>query len=135
MSLFSDPNFLRRCDELKQILQPEKFEPGSKISRGYADLGYEEFLVLPSQKLLSLYSGKVSEIPEGHSHHFFWVPTAVEFVQAISNQADLLGMDFISQRSWRIRFRPQMATEESLIESSTLEDALLQTYAAVCKKA
>ncbi len=60
-------------------LEP-RFEPGDIVARGFADLGFEEFQVLPSSQLLSLTAGTVSRIPEDHRGHFFWIPSADEAI-------------------------------------------------------
>lgn len=128
MSLFSDPSFLKRCDELKALLGADRFSPGIKVARGYADLGYEEFLILPNNKLLSLYSAKISEIPPGHSQHFFWVPSAVELLEEIQRHGDILGIDFELQRLWKIRLMPLGSDKELVTSGASLDETLLEAF-------
>ena len=68
------------CAEAKQWGLEPRFEPGDIVARGFADLGFEEFQVLPSSKLLSLTAGTVSALPTEHSNHFFWIPSVDEIV-------------------------------------------------------
>jgi hypothetical protein len=66
------------CDELRIWGLEPRFEPGDVIARGFADLGFEEFQVLPSSQMLSLTAGTISRIPEDHKGHFFWIPAVDE---------------------------------------------------------
>ena len=66
------------CDELRIWGLEPRFEPGDVIARGFADLGFEEFQVLPSSQMLSLTAGSISRIPDDHKGHFFWIPSVDE---------------------------------------------------------
>jgi hypothetical protein len=71
------------CNQLKLAgLQP-RFETGDVVARGFADLGFEEFQVLPGVNLLSLTAGTVKPLPFEHREHFFWIPSADEAVELI----------------------------------------------------
>jgi len=71
------------CNQLKLAgLQP-RFEPGDVVARGFADLGFEEFQVLPGVNLLSLTAGTVKPLPFEHREHFFWIPSVDEAVELI----------------------------------------------------
>ena len=123
--MWSKNRFLKECADLKEQGFPFVQEQGRRIARGYADLGYEEFILLTENKLLSLYSGKPSEIPEGHSHHFFLVPSCDEMVDEIIKRGfDIESLQFKNQRSWEI-----VATKKEgnrISEGApTLEQALL----------
>ncbi len=101
--MWSKNRFLKECADLKEQGFPFVQEQGRRIARGYADLGYEEFVLLTDDKLLSLYSGKPSEIPEGHSRHFFLVPTCDEMVDEISKRGfDIETLEFKDQRVWKV---------------------------------
>jgi hypothetical protein len=52
-----------------------KFQEGMLIGRGFADLGYEAFLLLPGKKILSLFTAQVTPFPEEHRHFFFVIPS------------------------------------------------------------
>lgn len=80
-----------------------EWEPPLCIARGYADLGYEEFALMPDGSMISLTNGKVSVLPDEHRRLFFCVPSVQEMVRKI----DLAGYDIIevryeNQRSWVI---------------------------------
>lgn len=66
------------CDELRIWGLEPRFEPGDVIARGFADLGFEEFQVLPSSQMLSLTAGTISRILDDHKGHFFWIPSVDE---------------------------------------------------------
>jgi hypothetical protein len=71
------------CNQLKLAgLQP-RFEAGDIVARGFADLGFEEFQVLPGINLLSLTAGTVKPLPFEHREHFFWIPSVDEAVELI----------------------------------------------------
>lgn len=71
------------CNELRIWGLAPRFEPGDVVARGFADLGFEEFQVLPGSMLLSLTAGTVSAIPEGHRDHFFWIPSFDEAIDMV----------------------------------------------------
>ena len=80
-----------------------RFEPGDIVARGFADLGYEEFQVLPGPKLLSLTAGTVTGVPADDTHHFFWIPSVDESLQLVEKQgAEQLSCARIDGREWRI---------------------------------
>ena len=65
-------DWLLACSKLKDITTQD-FEAGDRIARGFADLGFEEYLLLPSDKLLSLYTSSTSKLHPAHKVHFFKV--------------------------------------------------------------
>lgn len=82
-------DFLKKCELLKakEVFFPIK--PGVQLARGFADLGYEEFLLLENNKLISLYRGTESLFSENEKH-LFRVPTVDELRQKIYE----MGFDF-----------------------------------------
>jgi hypothetical protein len=71
------------CNELRIWGLEPRFEPGDVVARGFADLGFEEFQVLPGPRLLSLTAGTASALPEDHRGHFFWIPSVDEAIELI----------------------------------------------------
>jgi hypothetical protein len=94
------------CHELKRWGLEPRFEPGDIVARGFADLGYEEFQVLPSAKLLSLTAGTVSPLPTDHAAHFFWVPSVDETIDLLEKRgAASVALNRVDQREWRVEVK------------------------------
>ena len=101
--MWSNHSVLKLSEELGRMYPDTTFEEGMKIARGFADLGYEEFLLLPGGKLLALYSGQVTQFPEEHRRFFFEVPTPDQ-VAARLNKAfwDIRSLQLEDQRTWML---------------------------------
>lgn len=129
---FSREQF-RVCNELKTWgLQP-RFEVGDVVARGFADLGFEEFQVLPGDKVLSLTAGTVSPLPHDHIHHFFWVPSVDECVDLLEKAgAQCLTSERIDQREWRVQ--AQVADTISTATRESLHLALLVVLQSVYRE-
>jgi hypothetical protein len=103
MSIHAGRALLELCQSLasKGITPP--FQPGDVLARGFADLGFEEFCILPGNLILSLQAGKVAPLPEEDRHRFFWVPTVEQFLDEIDKRgADIQRIEFPERRQWRI---------------------------------
>jgi hypothetical protein len=61
------------------------------VARGFADLGFEEFQVLPGPRLLSLTAGTASPLPEEHRGHFFWIPSVDEAIELLEKSGAQIG--------------------------------------------
>jgi hypothetical protein len=80
-----------------------RFEPGDVVARGFADLGYEEFQVLPGPKLLSLTAASVTNLPADDTRHFFWIPSVDECFGLIEKlEADQLLCARVDGREWEV---------------------------------
>ena len=89
------------CYELKALGLEPRFEPGDLVARGFADLGFEEFQVLPGPRLLSLTAGSVTPLAQDGRAHFFWIPSSDEAVDLIERcGARIGGITRINQREW-----------------------------------
>ena len=105
--LFSPEQFLV-IQQLKDVGLSARFEPGDVVLRGFADLGYEEFQVLPNQRLLSLTAGTVSAIDPQHHEHFLWVPSVDEVVEIIEKKGMRIdALSRIDSRQWKFELRRQ----------------------------
>lgn len=102
--MIASPRYLELCRELHTAGWRPQFEAGMRVGRGYADLGYEEFLLLPNGKLVSLVNGSSSELPQTHIAHFFSIPDAAALVQEIRRRGfNVTSIEFAEQREFRIR--------------------------------
>lgn len=120
--------------EAKQWGLTPRFEPGDIVARGFADLGYEEFQVLPSEKILSLTAGSVSALPSEHASHFFWIPSIDEITELLERQGvPCVTCSRVEQREWLVE--AQYADELETHRHSSLHQALLATLCGVLRKA
>jgi hypothetical protein len=114
------------CDELRIWGLAPRFEPGDVVARGFADLGYEEFQVLPGPSLLSLTAGSTSRLPENHRDHFFWIPSVDECVELLESKG--VRMDSLRRedgRVWVLAFqRPD--GEGEIAHGESLHEVLLR---------
>jgi hypothetical protein len=121
------------CNELKQWgLQP-RFEPGDIVARGFADLGHEEFQVLPGPKLLSLTAGTVSQVQDDAALHFFWIPSVDEITTLLEKAgAQRVSLSRQDQREWVAEAQHRDSIE--CHSARSLHEALLLVLRAVLKR-
>ncbi|RIL06066.1 MAG: hypothetical protein DCC75_11170 [Proteobacteria bacterium] len=105
--MLSSRAFLARANQLQECGHyPAPFAPGSRVARGYADLGVEEFCVIAPDKIVSLLNGKVSEMPEQHRQFFFLVPAFSQMVQSLAVSGyDILAITYHEQRRWEVKLK------------------------------
>ena len=129
---FSREQFAIALEAKQWGLEP-RFEPGDIVARGFADLGYEEFQVLPSQKLLSLTAGTVSSLPADHSNHFFWIPSLDEITELLERRGvPCLSCKRVDQREWLVE--AQFGDEIESHRHRSLHQAMLQTLCGVLQR-
>ena len=127
--MWYDQDFLAQCESLKQNGRVSNFRPGARIARGFADVGYEEFVVLPNGKMMSLFSGAQSELNEEHRGFFFEVPTEAELLAELETRGELIeSVKFADQRTWSVKTTNLSAESRGL--HRTLLLCLLASYAA-----
>jgi hypothetical protein len=119
------------CNELKQWGLEPRFEPGDVVARGFADLGFEEFQVLPGPKLLSLTAGTATQLPTDHRAHFFWIPSVDEAISLVEKLgAGIRSCVRSEAREWVLELLIGDTIEE--LQSRSFHDvvlkALLVTY-------
>lgn len=131
--MWSTRAFLRGCERLKELGVSDDFEPGQRISRRFADLGYEEFLLVPGDKLISLFTGQTSELPGDHRRFFFLVPTVEEMIQMIlRSDFDLRGIDLIDQREWEAVIERE--GDRRAFRAGRIDEALLEALCFIKAK-
>lgn len=129
---FSREQFTLAAEAKQWGLKP-RFEPGDIVARGFADLGYEEFQVLPSSKILSLTAGTVSALPSEHVAHFFWIPSVDEITELLERRGvPCVSCSRIERREWLVE--AQCADELESHRHSSLHQALLATLCGVLRK-
>jgi hypothetical protein len=116
--------YLLKCQALRERGIQFPFETGTRLARGFADLGFEEFVILPVGHLLSLFTGQTSELPDDHKRFFFVVPTFEQLVQyLIQSECSLDRIEFRDERSWIAVARTRDGTIAG--EGDTPQDALI----------
>lgn len=130
--MLAHPSFLKLCEELRHAVPEQELEPGMKIARGFADLGYEEFLLLPGERLLALYSGQVTALQDEHRKFFFHVPTPDEMLATIIKANwDIASLHYEEQRTWRLEVCEATTKETCNATGDTLEECLARCLRAI----
>ncbi len=112
---------------LKAEIHPS-FEIGQRVGRGFSDVGFEEFLVLPGDKLVSLNSGLVTSIKSLESKHFFPMYSATDLVRHLCNHPGnevFCKYDF-HYSEWKVSFKSTITTIEA--SGTFLEEILLELW-------
>jgi hypothetical protein len=102
------------------------------VARGFADLGFEEFQVLPGPRLLSLTAGTASSLPEEHRQHFFWIPSVDEAIELLEARGACIdGCERESGRDWVLKMRTVDSSEAVLRNASLHTLVLLALFRVV----
>ena len=118
--MWHEPDFLKACETLKQKGRATRFSPGARVARGFADVGFEEFVVLPSGKLMSLFTGTQTELANEHRNFFFEVPGVEELIHELEKAGERIEtIEYVNQRHWRVK------TTSTLSERRDLHEALI----------
>ena len=113
------------CNELRIWGLEPRFEPGDVVARGFADLVFEEFQVLPSASLLSLTAGTVSKLPADHQGHFFWIPSVDEGITLLEQGGAVVrGCQREDGRDWLMSLTLPEGSEE-VIKGDSLHGVIL----------
>ena len=127
--MLSPRRFLERCRTL--LDDGFRFTPalGMTIARGFADLGFEEFSVLNTGRIVSLLTGDRSELPSDYREHFFLVPTCDQLVALITDSgSDIVECRYVEQRAWQIIMRAEKGVSEIVAGGNDLQSALLEAF-------
>lgn len=132
MSILSDRAYLELCQQLAQLNVRPSFDVGESIARGFADLGFEEFCVLPGPRILSLLAGTITPLPHEDRGRFILVPTVDQLISLIdSSGGDIHALNFVDRRMWKLQIAVDAAPEE--IEHSSLKVTLMLGLLAVLR--
>lgn len=88
---YTSKQILERLSQLHAAGFFMKFEAGDKVARGFADLGFEEFFVLPGNRLSSTFTGEISQLKEGDEKHLFLIPD----IDQVIAEAERVGLTFV----------------------------------------
>lgn len=96
-------SFLDKCSALKRGGVSLEIEPGRIVARGFADFGYEEFFVLESGELCSLFTGERSTLKPDSTESTFVVPDKEQLLEIIAgNKASVQRLEFVEERKWKL---------------------------------
>jgi hypothetical protein len=119
------------CNQLRLSGLEPRFEPGDVVARGFADLGFEEFQVLPGPSILSLTAGTAKPLPPDHQHHFFWIPSVDESIELIEASGyELASCARQEMRDWLLSLSKQDLAPIQVI-ARDLHGALLKALLVV----
>lgn len=120
-------SFISLCSRAKDCGLSPSFSVGDVIARGFADLGAELFEILPGDKIMSLYTGKVAALTREDRDRFFAIPGVDEVADRIERAGDgVMSISQLSSRDWRVMLKSGVYHE-----SGTIEEALLGAYVLV----
>ena len=112
--------FLEKCQQLKNLGCDFPIEPGVRLGRGFADYGYEEFYLLQNSKLVSIFTGQVSDWQPIQQKFFFVIPDQFALLNAISlKEIEIISLIYFEQRDWQVVINYQ--DQEFSLENSDLD--------------
>ena len=125
--MLSNRQYLDRCNKLTDLGIRPSFEVGEVVARGFADLGYEEFMILPGPKTLSLMTGAIVRISEEEKGHLFLVPDIQQLVNLIEGKGIAVqSINYIDHRSWEVTC--EIAGKSELFKDRELNKALIEAF-------
>ena len=132
MSLWSDRGVLDRCFEIQKHEVVFRLFPGAHIARGFADVGYEEFCFLPNERIVSLFTGSITELREEDRRFFFVVPT----VDMVREELDRRGWDIVrlespERRGWILEARHESSAGRIEGHGGSVLEAMLDALKKV----
>ncbi len=117
---------LQLCSELGDAGFPLRLKPGAVIGRGFADVGYEAFVMLAGKRMLSLFTGDSTTFPEEHAQFFFSVPAAEELLDFLCEKGWSLSMDSTEEELYRIKLSAEEGRAPISFECSHFEEGLIE---------
>jgi hypothetical protein len=122
-----EKSYLALCQKLQEHLPVVPLKSGAVIARGYADVGFEECLVLTNGTVVSVLTGKPLEVTEEElKKHYFLVPDIEDLCHVLS-LFDLLieGVEYQEQRWWVVNVRCTATDSVCTTRSRRLHHAFL----------
>jgi len=132
--MWRNKQFLIRCQALKEAGFEPEFEPGAHLCRGFADLGFEEYCLLSGDRLLSIFTGTITELHEAEKSHLFEIPS----ISRAANWLHKTGWDVSSiitqdQRSWCLSMKHHSTQEEIVVEERSIDGVFLEAILLALK--
>jgi hypothetical protein len=132
--MFCGPELFERYSRLKELGLELELEAGSRVARGFADLGFEEFVVLPARKLLSLFRGTLAEIVDDEIEDLIFLPDSEQMIKILQEKGCRLeNLCFEDQRRWKLELEKGDGAH-LFFEERTLELVLISALQSVLLK-
>ena len=118
-------HFLAKCDKVHSALKVDLLEPGTFVARGFADLGYEAFVAVNGDTLLSLFTGERSSISKDEYKNLFLIPSTELLVDLVQKSGfNIEKINYIEQREWQLQVAS--ASKNFKCTGETIEEVLLE---------
>ena len=122
---WTDPKLLTKFARLREGGIPVFAEEGKRVARGFADLGFEEFLISTGGKLISLFTGEVSK-PE-QLENFFAVLEEPDLIEAIVRKGwDPKRLEYRELRTWELTLENSETGATLTFEGDSITSALAE---------
>jgi hypothetical protein len=117
---------LKLYEQLGRVRTPSHYPVGTRLGRGFADVGLEEFILLTGERLLSLLTGNISSLDEVRREHLFEILTTDQLIAEIHQQGfEIVHLECRDLRTWTGRVKTINDSSIHSYESSSLEELLL----------
>ena len=124
--------FLKECESLQQSGWKPELKAGMRIARGFADLGYEEFYLLPQNKLVSIYTGESSLYNPAERDFFFLVPDTQQLIAELNNrECEIVSLEHEDNREWVLNLNQN--GQKFQYKGAMITSVLLQSLSTVLK--
>jgi hypothetical protein len=106
--------------DLRELGLKPSFEIGTRVGRGFADLGYEEYCILPGNRLQSLLTGTITPLAEHEKEKLFGVFSADDLLAELNLRGfDVTSISSPDQRKWILEMQVGQQSPIS-VEGKTL---------------
>lgn len=124
--------FLKECEALQQAGWKPELYSGMRVARGFADLGYEEFYLLPQNKLVSIYTGESSQYNPAERDFFFLVPDTKQLIAELNNQeCEIASLVHEDNREWVLCLNQN--DQKFQYKGAVIASVLLESLSSVLK--
>jgi len=126
---------LASFDRLKEIGLPQSLDSGRMVGRGFSDLGYEQFLILSGERIISCFTGKTTDFKPEEREHFFQILNADELtLEIIKLGWDIAGVNHVDGRRWELKLVKAGEDSKVVFSENSLLEVLLQAVSFCLEK-
>lgn len=119
---------LELCHSLIKSEHRYQLQPGLRLARGFADIGYEEYSVLSGYNVVSLHTGKTGTLEPDYEKFYFPVYSVDELSKLLyEKHCDIQEIRYDDQRTWVLRVL-HVNKDAGEFEDGLLEGAFLKAY-------
>jgi hypothetical protein len=125
---------LKKFQTIKELGLDLPRAAGTQVGRGFADLGFEQFLLTSETAMVSLFNGATSQLPPGHEKFFFWIPSIDELTQRIIESSWTIdSLAHLDGRKWVLKLRSEKGVVVESIHRD-LYELFVDAYLGIMKK-